>query len=78
MVVETGDAAFLERSDACIHVLRRLGGGSRIAAAVVAAIPRPLRDALYDLIARTRYRFIGRRDDLCPVVLPELRDRFDP
>ena len=78
MVVETGDAALLVRSDACIYVLRQLGGGWRIAAALVAAVPRPLRDALYDGIARSRHRVFGRRDDLCPVVPPELRDRFDP
>jgi len=78
MVVQTEDASFLVRSDACIHILRRLGGGWRILAALAAAVPRPLRDALYALIARIRYRAFGRRDDLCPVVPAELRDRFDP
>jgi predicted DCC family thiol-disulfide oxidoreductase YuxK len=77
MAVETGDASLLIRSDACIHVLRRLGGGWRIVAALVALIPRPLRDAAYALIARIRYRAFGRRDDLCPTVPAELRERFD-
>jgi predicted DCC family thiol-disulfide oxidoreductase YuxK len=77
MVVQTNDALLLVRSDACVHVLRRLGGGWRIIAAVLAAIPRPLRDALYDFVARVRYRTFGRRSDLCPTVPPELRRRFD-
>ncbi len=78
MAVLTDDAWLLMRSDACIHILRRLGGGWRIMAALAAAIPRPLRDAFYNIIARTRYRAFGRRDDLCPTVPPELRKRFDP
>ncbi|MGA2272944.1 MAG: DCC1-like thiol-disulfide oxidoreductase family protein [Bryobacteraceae bacterium] len=77
MAVETGDASLLVRSDACIHVLRRLGGRWRVIAVLVAVIPRPLRDGLYALLAHIRYRVFGRRDDLCPSVPPELRGRFD-
>ena len=47
-------------------------------AAFMAVIPRPLRDVVYELVARIRYRVFGRRDDLCPVVPPDLRARFDP
>jgi predicted DCC family thiol-disulfide oxidoreductase YuxK len=47
-------------------------------AAFMAVIPRPLRDVLYDFVARIRYRVFGRCDDLCPVVPPDLRARFDP
>jgi len=78
MAVEARGGGLLVRSDACIHVLRRLGGRWRIIAALVAAIPRPLRDGLYAGLARIRYRVFGRRDDLCPMVPPELRERFDP
>jgi predicted DCC family thiol-disulfide oxidoreductase YuxK len=41
-------------------------------------IPRPVRDAAYDLIARFRYRIFGTRDEMCPIVPAELRTRFDP
>ena len=78
MFVQPRESSLLVRSDACIHILRRLGGGWKIAAALVAVVPRPLRDACYDLIARVRYRIFGRRDELCPIVPPELRERFDP
>ena len=38
-------------------------------------VPRPLRDGVYDWVARHRYRWFGRRDT-CMVPTPELRDRF--
>ncbi len=47
-------------------------------AAFMAVVPRPLRDVVYDFVARIRYRVFGRRDDLCPDVPPDLRARFDP
>jgi predicted DCC family thiol-disulfide oxidoreductase YuxK len=78
MAILTARASLLVRSDACIYILRRLGGAWNIIRALAAAIPRPLRDAFYDFIARTRFRVFGRRDDLCPIVPPELRGRFDP
>jgi predicted DCC family thiol-disulfide oxidoreductase YuxK len=78
IVVLTNEGAVLVRSDASLHVLRRLGGGWRILANAQAVIPRPLRDLVYDFVARIRYRVFGKRDDLCPIVPPELRARFDP
>ncbi|MGO9897165.1 MAG: thiol-disulfide oxidoreductase DCC family protein [Bryobacteraceae bacterium] len=78
MAVQSRDASLLMRSNAWVHILRRLGGGWTIVAALVAVVPRPLRDGLYSCIARIRYRVFGRRDDLCPIVPPGLRERFDP
>jgi predicted DCC family thiol-disulfide oxidoreductase YuxK len=78
MAVETATGWLLTRSDAFVHILRRLGGGWRIVAAAVAVIPRPLRDLVYDLVARGRHRIFGRPDELCPIVPPGLRSRFDP
>lgn len=78
IVVLTNTGSLLVRSDAFIHVLRRLGGGWGILAGVTAVVPRPVRDFAYDFIARIRYRVFGRRDELCPIVPPELRSRFDP
>ena len=78
MIVQTHQGLLLIRSNAWIHILQRLGGTWKIVAAVVTLIPRPLRDLLYNVIARVRYRVFGRRDDLCPVVPHSLRARFDP
>ena len=78
VIVRTADGVLLVRSAAFIHILRRLGGGWRVLAAILAAVPRALRDAAYDFVARVRYRIFGRRDDVCPIVPAELRKRFDP
>jgi predicted DCC family thiol-disulfide oxidoreductase YuxK len=78
IVVQTRDGSLLMRSNAWIHILQRLGGGWRAVAASMAVIPPPLREVVYEFVARNRYRVFGRRDDLCPVVPPDLRARFDP
>lgn len=78
IVVLTREGALMARSDAVVHVLRRLGGGWSIAAGVLAVIPRALRDAGYNFVAGIRYAIFGRRDDVCPIVPPDLRARFDP
>ena len=78
IVVLTDAGSLLVRSDAFVHILRRLGGGWRFLGGIVDVIPRPLRDLAYDFIARVRYRVFGKRDDLCPIVPPDLRARFDP
>jgi predicted DCC family thiol-disulfide oxidoreductase YuxK len=78
VVVLTAAGALLVRSAAFLHILRRLGGGWRILAGVLSVVPRPVLDAAYNIVARIRYRIFGRRDDLCPLVPPGLRSRFDP
>jgi predicted DCC family thiol-disulfide oxidoreductase YuxK len=42
---------------------------------VLRLVPRPVRDALYDGLARRRYRWFGRRDE-CWLPTPDLRRRF--
>jgi len=78
MAVQTASGALLIRSEAVVHLLRRLGGGWKIMGAMLAIVPRPLRDLGYNFVARTRHRLFGRPDDLCPVLPAELRARFDP
>jgi predicted DCC family thiol-disulfide oxidoreductase YuxK len=77
-VVLARDGALLIRSNASLYILERLGGGWKILAKILSLIPRSLRDFVYDSVARVRYRLFGRRDDLCPIVPPNLRARFDP
>jgi predicted DCC family thiol-disulfide oxidoreductase YuxK len=78
IVVRTVEGSLLARSDAIVRILQRLGGGWRIWASILAGIPRALRDAAYDFIARIRNRIFGKRDELCPIVPSALRQRFDP
>jgi len=78
IVVLTRDGALLVRSDAFLHIFRELGGGWSVLAGILKIIPRVVRDAVYDFIARIRYRVFGQPDDVCPIVPPDLRARFDP
>jgi predicted DCC family thiol-disulfide oxidoreductase YuxK len=77
VVVKTADGRLLVRSEAFLHISRRLGGAWKVLAVVLSIVPRGLRDLVYDFVARIRFRVFGRREDLCPVMPPELRARFD-
>jgi predicted DCC family thiol-disulfide oxidoreductase YuxK len=60
------------RSDAALRVVEYLGGWWTIAR-IIRFVPRPMRDAAYDLVARHRHR-LGREDCLVPSA--EQRRRF--
>ena len=65
-----------EQSGAVLLALRRLGGPWGLIATLY-VFPRPLRDFVYRIVARNRYRWFGRRDE-CRLPTPEERDRFLP
>ena len=75
VILEEGDR-FRVRTDAALAILSGLGGPWRLAG-LLRVIPRPLRDAIYDLVARNRERWFGRRAE-CRVPQPDERDRFLP
>jgi predicted DCC family thiol-disulfide oxidoreductase YuxK len=65
------------RSDAALALARYLGWPWRLLG-VLRVVPRPVRDALYDALARRRYRLFGRRD-ACRLPSPAEASRFlDP
>jgi predicted DCC family thiol-disulfide oxidoreductase YuxK len=39
-------------------------------------IPKPLRDGLYDWVARNRYRWFGKKEEGCWLPRPEWKNRF--
>lgn len=61
-------------SDAALRIARRLDRMWSWAYAFI-VVPRALRDLVYKLIARNRYRIFGRRDS-CMIPTPEVRARF--
>lgn len=65
----------LVRSDAALAIGEYLGGFWGFAAALARFCPRFVRDAVYDFIARVRYRAFGRYD-ACPIPPAEHRARF--
>ena len=76
IMLHTTDGRTCERSDAVIGVLRRLGGLWGLLAALLALVPRAVRDGAYDLVGEYRLRVFGTVDALCPVVPATLARRF--
>jgi len=68
------DGRVFTRSDAALRLVRRLGFPWNVAYPLM-VVPRPLRDWAYDIVARNRYRWFGRRET-CRVPTPDLRRRF--
>ena len=63
------------RSNAALFVLRELGGAWGMLAAIGGLLPKLLRDAAYNLVARNRYRVFGKFDT-CPLPDPKDRHKF--
>lgn len=64
------------RSTAALRILMHLGGLWKLTG-VFFIFPRFLRDAFYDLVARNRYKWFGKRD-VCRIPTSEERTRFLP
>jgi len=77
MAVLTRGGERLLRSGAAVHVLGRLGGAWKVLGGLLGLVPRSLRDAVYDYVARRRKSWFGEVEDSCPVVPAALRARFD-
>ena len=69
-VIHGGEVFF--KSDAALTVLSNLPGWGWVR--VLRAVPKPLRDAAYGLIARNRYRIFGKYE-ACFVPDAEMRAR---
>ena len=74
--LEDGSRGCFEKTDAVVRLLQASGGVWRVAATALRAVPRPMRDAVYDVMARVRRKIAARPAGLCPVVTPELAKRF--
>lgn len=63
------------RSDAAVVALRELDRGWSALGAVLQALPLWLRNWVYNLVARNRYRIFGKYDS-CPIPPEKDRRRF--
>ena len=73
VILISGRQAYI-KSDAAINVASKLGGIWTIAL-VFRLVPRPVRDAIYDWVAKNRYRWFGKQEQ-CLLPQPEWKDRF--
>src|SRR5690606_39250581 len=73
-VVLVSDGRVYTRSTAALQIAACLRGPWRLLR-LLRIVPRPLRDLVYDWIARRRHAWFGPAD-ACHLPTPELRDRF--
>ena len=68
------EGTVFQRSTAALRIITALGGIWRLAG-LLRLVPRFIRDAVYDWIARNRYGWFGKRDS-CRLPSPEERAVF--
>ena len=73
VLVENGTTSYV-RSTAVLRIARQLGFPWKLLSVFI-VVPAPVRDFLYRLVAKNRYRMFGKRDT-CRVPTPEERSRF--
>lgn len=66
--------SLLERSDGVLYMLDQLGGVWKLAV-IGRVLPKKLRDAIYKMVARNRYRVFGKHES-CMLPEPKHRARF--
>ncbi|GAC1399629.1 MAG: thiol-disulfide oxidoreductase DCC family protein [Sediminibacterium sp.] len=68
------DGVLYNRSTAALRMLKLLGGSWSLLYAFI-IVPRFIRDAVYNRIARNRYKWFGKKD-ACWIPTPALKAKF--
>ena len=66
--------AFYIKSDAALEIGKQLSGYGVISS-VLLWIPSSVRNIVYDIIARNRYKWYGKKEE-CMIPTPELKAKF--
>ncbi|MGB7292158.1 MAG: thiol-disulfide oxidoreductase DCC family protein [Thermodesulfobacteriota bacterium] len=72
-VLIEGDRFFL-RSTAVLRLCKKLNGLWPLVYLLI-VIPAPIRDFIYNIVARNRYRWFGKKEE-CFIPSAEIRNRF--
>lgn len=72
VLIENG--RYYLKSSAALRICRDLSGLWRLIYILI-IVPKPIRDFCYDILARNRYKWFGKKDH-CKVPSPEVRNRF--
>ena len=76
VIVRAPDGTIRRRSAASIYMLRQIGGIWSLAGSLMWLVPAPLRNAVYEVVQRHRYKWFGKTQQTCPVASTELRQWF--
>ncbi|MGM7634833.1 thiol-disulfide oxidoreductase DCC family protein [Bacillus sp. Hm123] len=68
-----GDHCY-HQSTAALRICKHLSGGWKLFYYLL-IIPRPIRDKVYQWVAKNRYKWFGKKDH-CVLPSPEIRKRF--
>jgi predicted DCC family thiol-disulfide oxidoreductase YuxK len=72
ILVENGKV--YDRSTAALKVIKKMNGLWRFLYGFI-IVPKFIRDGIYNIIAKKRYQWFGRKDE-CMIPTPELRTKF--
>jgi len=78
IIVHTRSGEVLVKTTAIVHILRTIGGWRGLSGSCLRLLPRPLRDLGYDTVACVRHRLFKKPAAACPLMPPEMQDRFLP
>jgi predicted DCC family thiol-disulfide oxidoreductase YuxK len=72
-ILAEGDKVYA-KSTAALRVAKKLSGGWKLLYGLM-IFPRFIRNAVYNIIAKNRYKWFGKRNE-CMIPTPELKERF--
>lgn len=72
VLLREGDGKMFTKSDAVVELGKALGGVFGLLAVLLSCLPRCLRDRMYDLLARNRFKLAAS----CELPDEELRKRM--
>ena len=68
------DEAYYIKSTAAIKIMSRFSGAWKLIS-IFNIIPASIRDFIYDVVARNRYKWYGKQNQ-CRIPTPELKSKF--
>ena len=73
VLIENGKA--YTKSGAALRIAKKLDGLWHLAFLFI-FVPPPIRDSVYDFVARNRYKWFGKKEEACMLPTPAERKRF--
>jgi len=73
-IILVENSEYYSRSTAALRILQRLGSLWQLLYVFI-LVPRPIRDYFYDIVARNRYKWYGKRAQ-CMIPSEDIKGRF--
>lgn len=73
-IILIDDDTHYEKSTAALHISKHLSGAYPLLYGFM-IVPKFIRNAIYDYVAKNRYKWFGKKD-ACMIPTPELKGKF--